>query len=190
MILGLTGSNCSGKDTIADYIVAKYNFIHYSLSDFLRIKMKEQNIPITRENLISFGKSLREKDGNGALAKLALEKIASHMKSDPTSKNFCITSIRHPDEVRQLRKEKSFILMYVDAPDDVRFERLLKRNRAGDPLTFERFKELEAMESQDSGSGQQLSNTAKLADIKFINDFNDISELESSVYKILKKEGL
>ena len=44
MIIGLTGSYCSGKDTVANYIVQNYGFIHFSLSDEIRVLMKEQNI--------------------------------------------------------------------------------------------------------------------------------------------------
>ncbi len=55
MIIGLTGSYCSGKDTVADYIVGKSGFLHFSLSDEIRLIMKEQNIEPTRENLIVLG---------------------------------------------------------------------------------------------------------------------------------------
>jgi dephospho-CoA kinase len=55
VIIGLTGSYCSGKDTVADYIVGKSGFLHFSLSDEIRLIMKEQNIEPTRENLIVLG---------------------------------------------------------------------------------------------------------------------------------------
>ena len=55
MIIGLTGSYCSGKDTVADYIVKNNGFTHFSLSDEIRLLMKEQGIEPTRENLIKFG---------------------------------------------------------------------------------------------------------------------------------------
>ncbi|AKL97783.1 AAA family ATPase [Endomicrobium proavitum] len=180
MIIGLTGSYCSGKDTVAEYIVKERGFIHYSLSDVIRDEMKKAGVEPTRENLIVFGTNLRAENGNGVLAAKVLEKTEN-------SKNYCITSIRHPDEVKELQKKKGFVLINIDAPQKTRFERMLQRNRSGDPQTFEKFTELEKKESQTSGSGQQLVKTARLADITFINDSNDIQTLKVSVDEMLKQ---
>lgn len=178
MIIGLTGSYCSGKDTVADYIVKKHGFMHYSLSDIIRECMKEEGIEPTRENLIVFGTNLRKDKGNGVLAAKALEKMSK-------DGNFCITSIRHPDEINELRKRNDFILINVDAPRQMRFERMRKRNRPGDPETLEKFIELEKRESQNGGSGQQLSKCAEMADVNFINDLNDIDALNIKAERLL-----
>lgn len=178
MIIGLTGSNASGKDSVAEYIVKAHNFLHYSLSDVIRDLMKSDGIEITRENLIVYGTNLRQKNGNGFLAKKVLEKMDKN-------KNYCVTSIRHPDEVMELRKNKDFVLINVDALQNIRFERLQKRNRPGDPTTFEKFINLEQKESQISGSGQQLTKTAKLADITLINNSNDLNILHRDIDKLL-----
>lgn len=182
MIIGLTGSNCSGKDTIAEYISKKYDYKHFSLSDIIREMMKEKGIEPTRENLIIFGTKLREKNGNDVLAKKVLE------KTDLDGK-YCITSIRHPDEVNGLRKRKDFVLVNIDASQDVRFERMQKRERQGDPSTLERFIYLERQEYQTEGSGQQLRRTAKMADITFTNDSDDITTLEVTIEDLLKGIG-
>lgn len=179
MILGLTGFYCSGKDTVADYISKKHRYIHFSLSDVIRDIMKEARIEPTRENLIVFGTKLREKDGNGVLAKKVLEKIKD-------GGEYCITSIRHSQEVNEFKKRSDFILVNVDAPQDVRFRRMQKRKRPGDPKTLEKFIELEKKECQTSGSGQQLRKTGNMADITFINDSNDITTLEATVDKFLE----
>ncbi|MDR3307158.1 MAG: AAA family ATPase [Endomicrobium sp.] len=179
MIIGLTGSYCSGKDTIADYMSKKYGYKHFSLSDVIREIMKEVGIEPTRENLIAFGAKLREENGNGVLAKKVLEKAKNGGK-------YCITSIRHSEEVNELGKREDFVLLNVDAPQDVRFERMQKRKRPGDPQTLEKFIELEKKESQTSGSRQQLRKTANMADITFINDSNNITTLEATVDNLLK----
>ncbi|MCL2389998.1 MAG: AAA family ATPase [Endomicrobia bacterium] len=180
MIIGLTGSYCSGKDTVAEYIVEAYGYGHYSLSDVIRDVMKSEGVEPTRENLIIFGTNLRAQNGNGVLAK----KVLSLMKE---GQNYCITSIRHSDEVTELKKRKDFILINVDAPQSVRFERMKKRQRPGDPETLEKFIELEKKESQTSGSGQQLVKTAEMSDITFINDYNDLEALKAGVDKLLNK---
>ena len=178
MIIGLTGSYCSGKDTVADYIAAKRGFAHYSLSDVIRECMKEEGVEPTRENLIVFGTNLRVQNGNGILAKKAMSKMRD-------GKNYCITSIRHPDEINELRKRKDFILINVDAPQSIRFERMQKRKRAGDPETLEKFIELEKRESQSEGPGQQLAKSAAMADVVFINDVNNIETLNIKIESLL-----
>ncbi|GHT59242.1 dephospho-CoA kinase [Endomicrobiia bacterium] len=178
MIIGLTGSNCSGKDTIAEYISKKYDYKRFSLSDIIREIMKEKGIEPIRENLITFGTKLREENGNGVLAKKVLEKMDLDGK-------YCITSIRHPDEVNELRKRKNFVLVNIDASQKVRFERMRKRKRQGDPSTLERFIYLERQEYQIEGSGQQLRRTANMADVTFTNDSNDITTLEVTIEDLL-----
>ncbi|MCL2145517.1 MAG: AAA family ATPase [Endomicrobia bacterium] len=178
MIIGLTGSYCSGKDTAADYIVEKHGFTHYSLSDIIRESMKEEGIEPTRENLIVFGTNLRAQNGNGVLAKKAMSKMQDNQ-------NYCITSIRHPDEINEFRNRKDFILINVDAPQNVRFERMRKRSRDGDPETLEKFVEFEKKESQSEGSGQQLVKCAEMADITFINDADDIAALNAKIEDLL-----
>jgi dephospho-CoA kinase len=179
MIIGLTGYNCSGKDTIAEYISKKYGYKHFSLSDVIREIMRDKGVEPLRENLIIFGTKLRQENGNGVLAKKVLEKM-------DIDGRYCITSIRHPDEVNELRKRKDFVLVNIDAPKDVRFERMQKRKRTGDPSVLERFIELEKLEYQIEGSGQQLIKTANMADITFTNDSNNITTLEVMIEDLLK----
>jgi dephospho-CoA kinase len=179
MIIGLTGSNCSGKDTMAEYVSKKYDYKHFSLSDVIREIMKEKNIEPVRENLIIFGTKLRQENGNGVLAKKVLEKM-------DISGKYCVTSIRHPDEVNELRKRKDFVLVNVDASRNIRFDRMQKRKRLGDPSVLERFIELEELEYQAEGSGQQLIKTANMADVTFINNSNDITTLEIMMEDLLK----
>ncbi len=180
MIIGLTGSYCSGKDTVAEYLVSKKKFLHLSLSDELRKILRSKNIETSRENLIRIGTELRENEGNGILAKMVLKEI-------PDNKNYIITSIRHPAEIETLKTRNDFTLVNVDAPANTRFERMKTRNRPGDPETFEKFLEMEKRESNDKGSGQQLQKCRELAQINFINDTNSLKELYTKTDSLLQK---
>ncbi|MDR1511512.1 MAG: dephospho-CoA kinase [Endomicrobium sp.] len=180
MIVGLTGFCCSGKDTVANYISKKYGYTHYSLSDIIRRMMREDGVDLVRENFIAFGTRLREQNGNGVLAKKVLEKVALDGR-------YCITSIRHPDEVKELRIRKDFVLVSINSPQFLRFKRMQNRKRLGDPNTLEKFIELEDKESQEEGSGQQLKKTAGMADVNFVNDSNDVVTLEIAIERLLIK---
>lgn len=174
MMIGLTGSYCSGKDSVADYLVTNRGFVHYSLSDELRKELTARGIDPTRENLIVHGTELRRTMGNAILARRVREHLIP-------GKNYVITSIRHPDEIQELKKNPDFFFINVDAPAPLRFERMKQRNRPGDPATFEKFLELEQKESQTSGSGQQLTTCCAAATHQFINDSQSIDALHQAI---------
>ncbi|MBI4739464.1 AAA family ATPase [Candidatus Woesearchaeota archaeon] len=176
MIIGLTGMYASGKDSVAEYLVAK-GFKHISLSDMLREELNKRGTEITRDNLINVGNELREKCGHGILGERALESI------EAKEGDYIVTSIRTPAEAKALKKHGHFFLVEVRSPINVRFVRIKQRNRESDPKTLQELKEKEKMESQESGPGQQLTNVIKLAEIVVMND-KTIKELRKKIDKL------
>jgi len=168
MIIGLTGKNAAGKGELANHLKSK-GFIYYSLSDALRDEATKQDLDHSRDTLIKLGTEMREKFGYGILAKRINEKISQNKG------NFVVDSIRNPGEIEELRKNKDFILIGVDADSKIRFERLLKRGRLGDSKTLEEFMEHEKKENNNEGSGQQLDKCIEMAD-KIINSNGTIEE--------------
>jgi dCMP deaminase len=163
LIIGITGHYCSGKDTMAEHL-AQMGFSHISLSDFIREECTKRGIEITRDNLIKMGNEMREKNGHGILGERAFEKLSAQ------GGDFVVTSIRHPAEVKALKKHGHFFLVEGRAPVKVRFERMQKRNRENDPKTLKEMLEKERIESQESGPGQQMTNVIKMAEIVVNND--------------------
>lgn len=177
MIIGITGLNGAGKTTVVEYLEKK-SFLAHSLSDVLRDILRKEGKPLTRENLIEKGNQLREKQGDGILGEVILQKLQDN------GVHYVIDSIRHPDEVEALRRREDFILVCVDAPTEVRFERMLERKRENetnyvDILAFEK----EELESEEHHK-QQLSATAKMAQIVLVNN-KDIEELYAKIDKML-----
>ncbi|HSB47864.1 MAG TPA: deaminase [Candidatus Bilamarchaeum sp.] len=172
MIIGLTGENCAGKSTIAEYLMRK-GFYYYSLSDVIREEVKAEGRAVTRENLIKKGNELREKFGPGILG----AKMASKVQKD---KNYVIDSIRNPAEVGELKKLGRFFLFYVTAPPDTRFRRIKSRNREEDPQTYEAFLHIEKLEMENAEKTKQnLKGTFALAERRIENnaDFTDLYDL-------------
>jgi len=187
MIIGLTGTYGSGKDTVAEYLEKMRSFTHFSLSDVLRKELEKMGVPAVRENLIRIGTELRANEGHAVLAKRALEGFKPGY-------DFVVTSIRHPAEIEELKSRGDFFMVNVDAPAALRFERISKRQRKGDPETLERLLELEKIESQTSGSGQQLGECMKRADHILVNDTDTLeglhSRIEAMVAVFAKKGGV
>jgi dephospho-CoA kinase len=180
MIIGLTGTLCAGKDTVADYLEEK-GFGHVSLSAILREKAAERGIEITLDNLTKFGNSLKETESELFLVKEAMNGINS-------DENTVISSIRQPGEIDFLKTQKDFYLIFVDANPKIRFDRLLLRNRPEDPKTFEKFMENEEKQMDGKSGGMNLSYCKQSAD--FILENNDSrEEFERDLENILERVG-
>jgi len=159
MIIGLTGKNAAGKGELAKHLQSK-DFVYFSLSDALRDEAARQKLDHSRETLIKLGTEMREKFGNGILAKRINEKIRKLKNKN----NFVVDSIRNPGEIEELTKNDDFMLIAVHADAKLRFERLVRRGRLGDARTFEKFEEHEKKENNDEGAGQQLDKCIEIAD--------------------------
>ncbi|MEA1909547.1 MAG: AAA family ATPase [Patescibacteria group bacterium] len=181
MIIGITGTNGSGKDTVAQLMVEKLGWMHLSLSNEVREVAQERGVSSTRSNLISLANDLRKEFGSGYFAKRVLGKVKN---------SFIATSIRNPEEVKVFHEFGQFKLISVDAPIKIRFGRIKNsETRAGAKvgeqwMTFEEFRANEAKEMKGGLYSQQLAKLIDTADIKLENN-GTIEELEKKVAELL-----
>ncbi|MBI2143815.1 AAA family ATPase [Candidatus Woesearchaeota archaeon] len=179
MILGLTGTFAAGKGTVAECLIGK-GFQYYSLSDELRLLLREKGITPTRDNLIKAGNALRKRHGSGFLAELVLKRL----KGAPSVANSVVDSIRNPAEIASLRELNGFFMVAVDAPVDIRYERARKRNTERDPKTFSEFLVQEKREMAGKSNEQQLAACLKEADFTVTNDA-DYKKLYKEIERVL-----
>lgn len=123
MIIGVTGTLASGKDTVAKYIEGK-GFTHFSLADLLRKLADERGVMRTRDSLRELADQMVSEVGDDYLVAQALE----YIKKDP-EKNYVVSSIRRPIEIKKLKDFGEFFLIAVDADPKVRYQRSIKRAR-------------------------------------------------------------
>ncbi len=161
MIIGIVGSIASGKDTVADYLKKK-GFEAVSLSDVLREIMRSEGVEPTTFAMTEYGNNLRESKGHGFLAERALEKIGD--------KDAIVTSIRQVGEVEVLKKNPCFALVRLDAPIEMRLERLVKREREGDIKNMDELKEIEAKQADGKGGAMNMNKCFEMANEEIIND--------------------
>ncbi|MCH2348524.1 MAG: hypothetical protein MK233_01175 [Candidatus Poseidoniales archaeon] len=173
----MTGRNAGGKSSVVRWLETQ-GFESSSCSDSIRHWLTEQGIEITRDSLIDGGRTLRAEGGPGILAEMLLERI-------PEGSDHVIDSIRTPAEVAVLQTRADFWLIEVRASEEVRWERLSARGRAGDAETFEQFRTQEEAELEAADdSGQALLETAKQADIVIQNE-GSVAELEADMGTLL-----
>jgi len=173
MTIGITGTFGAGKDEIARFFEDQ-GFHRYSHSDELRQIASEKQLDETRDVLFQLGNQLRKEKGNEILSKIILKKL---------KKPAVILSIRHPDEVLEYRKGlKDFILLSVDGPQKLRYQRLVLRKRAGeDKESFKDFVRKEERELYGQVEGQQIAKVMAMADVRVDNNFGTLELLDQKL---------
>lgn len=135
-IIGLAGTFASGKDTVAQHLVEDFGYTHVSTGDMVRKVAQEKYGSIERPVLHSTAREFRYEHGAGAFVTEALK------EQRPT----VISGIRTLGEAKTLL-EADGTMVFVDAPVEVRFERVKSRNRDKETeLTLEEFKANEEKE--------------------------------------------
>lgn len=175
MIIGMTGRIAAGKETLTKFLREK-NFEYFETSKILKEELEKRGLEVSRENMQNLGDELREKQGQGVLMKIFLDKIEKN-------ENYIVDSLRNAGEIDFLRNNISdFILIGVDAPQKMRFERILKRGKTSDPKIWEEFIKVDNRDFFDpeNPKGQQVGKCLELTDYKIIND----SSLENFKNKI------
>ena len=173
-LIGLTGTNGAGKGEVASFFVEK-GYAYFSLSDVIREELQKENQEITRDNLIRMGNAMRRKTTPDILARRVAKKIMGKT---------IIDSIRNPQEVEFFRNRENFILLAIDAPAPIRFERVKQRGREESASSFQEFVAKEAEEMGTNTNRQQLLACMEMADHTIIND-GTLEDLRKKLEELL-----
>lgn len=167
-IVGIAGPHASGKDAFADYLDDNYGFYHVSLGDISREEAMKKYGSIERPVLYKTANEIREKYGAGALGDMAINKYRKVQDKYPAG--LVVSGFRTTAEAEAVRKEGGIIL-YVDAPEDLRFARLVARARAEEgSLSYEEFKKREDAENGGVDPAFSIVAIKSIADSTIIND--------------------
>ncbi len=186
-LIGISGTNGSGKDTVADIIVKTFNFKFISVSQLLRDEAIKRTLSADRSNTRLISSEWREKYGPSVLVDRAIAEF------DQLKSNFnglIISSIRNSGEVEKIHQLKG-IVIWIDANPRFRFDRiqsnLMIRSRPeDDKISFEKFLDDERTEMYLSATNTTLdmNNVKQQADFNIINE-SSIDQLKSELLQIL-----
>lgn len=152
-VIGLAGTFASGKDTLAHHLVKNFDFIHISTGDMLRQEALKTRGSIERPVLHEVADELRHTKGGGILVELACETFAAKQKERDDYKGLVVSGLRSLGEAKAI-KEAGGELLFIDAPIEVRYERMISRKRDNETqLTLEEFAAQEAKELESAGDG-------------------------------------
>ena len=135
-LIGISGTFGSGKDSLSQYLADNFGFTHVSTSDLVReVAMRERG-SIERPVLKEVANECRQKFGGGYFVEQGLRQ----------SRPLVISGIRSLGEMKAL-KQAGGVMVFVDAPFEVRYDRMVERSRDGESLiSHEEFRERESRE--------------------------------------------
>jgi cytidylate kinase len=189
-IIGLAGTNGSGKDSVGQLLSKYHKYLFVSVTELLRTELKVRDLPVTRENLRMVSAEWRQEHGSGVLIDMAL---SSYQAVKDQYAGIAIASLRHAGEADRVHALGGLVI-WVDADPRIRYDRVqvnaAVRGRAGeDNKTYEQFQAEEAIEM---GGTVASDNTAinmlavkELSDVKIDNSEQDVAHLRSNIEKAL-----
>lgn len=174
-IIGFCGKISSGKGTACTYLQEKYGAEIVMFSQSLRDILNRLYMDITRENMQKLSTVLRQEFSQSLLAK-----VVSQDAQSSRANLIVIDGIRRPKDIEYLEKLPNFILISIEADQETRWQRLVKRGQNQDDIekTFEQFKIDEQAETE-----QLIDEIAKKANY-IVNNNGSTDDLFSQIEKI------
>jgi len=177
-IIAFTGMPASGKSEAVQ--LAKDKGIQViRMGDLVWEETKRQGKPLDDKNVGEIAHSMREKHGMDIWAKRTVEKIRS-LKQSPL---LVIDGVRNVEEIEYFKKElgMDFLIIAIDAPDELRRKRAISRGRTDDSKNL---KDLEERDKREIRWG--LQKVIADADIVIPNN-GSIENFKKQVLTVLKK---
>lgn len=160
IVIGVTGLLAAGKDVLTDRLKTLGFGVRRTSDPIRDVAAAGGIVEPTREQLQDIGNWGR-RQGLGFWALKAAEMLAAE-----GYRRVAINGLRHPGEAEALRTEfgDRFVLVGIEAPTWLRFQRVTGRDRIGDSLDIEGFLK---MDDRDRGigepwDGQQAERTLAL----------------------------
>lgn len=183
-IIGIAGTNGSGKDSVGQVLADRHSYLFVSVTDLLRAELNRRGIPVEREHLRELSAEWRREYGYAVLVDRAIEEF-NKLKGQYIG--VAIASLRNPAEADRIH-ELGGLVLWIDADARTRYERIQNnaeaRSRAGeDSKSFEEFLAEEEAEMHSSGDAATLnmSEVKKRSDIILDNDQTNLTDFQDFI---------
>lgn len=158
-VLIVVGRTCAGKTTMCEHLSVQHGFRFFEASDVLRMFDRPGSLREASEQV--FAEHVLTKQGPDAVARKILSLL------DSTVEKLAISGFRTIEELECLRASiPEAKIVFVEASDRTRYERRIKRARAGESMTFAEFNALD----QAQWRFGLLRVAEEMADIKVVNE--------------------
>lgn len=186
-IIGISGTNGSGKDTIGEMLAERHGWLFVSVSDILRDELKRRQQAIERKNLRLLSAEWRREHVLGVLIDKAVDEFNRSSKVKSYA-GLVISSLRNYGEADRVHELKG-IVVWVDADPKVRYERISSRVRSDeDRASYEEFLKDEQEEMQHYEGDEatlDLQGVKDRSDIVLENSGSDVEVFKNETEKTL-----
>lgn len=187
-LIGISGTNGAGKDTVGHILDERFGYVFKSVTDALREEAKRRGLEPARENLREVSADWRREFGLAVLVDKTIEQEREAVKGRT---GLVIASLRNPAEADRVH-ELGGIVLWIDADPRIRYDRVqanaASRDRAAeDNKTFEQFLAEEEAEMHRNGDAATLDMSAvrDRADKIVMNEFATPDGLAEALAKLL-----
>ena len=182
-ILAFVGAPAAGK-TVAAAVAKEMGIPVVTMGDVIRGELQRRKLSLSDANAGSIANELREREGMDAIARRCIPRIKDiNAKEGEKAKKstIVIDGIRGIAEVETFKKEfgTDFILVKIEAPLVLRYNRIKTRGRGDDLLNIEEFKEREEREKR-WGMGEAMEKAEKV-----ITNEDSLEEFKEQIKRIL-----
>ncbi len=162
-VVGVVGLQGSGKTEVAE-AASKFDIPRVRMGDVVWDEVKSRGLEVNEKNVGAVANEFREKEGKAAIAKRCVPLIEKIGKGRGA---VLVDGIRGKAEVDEYRRVfgDGFVLLAVEASEEIRRERVSVRGRSDDASGEENFREKEERER-----GWGLDAAMKDADITIVNE--------------------
>lgn len=178
-VIGIVGRIGAGKDEAAKYLSEKLGWPIFQISAPLKNEVKQRGQELNRENIQKMGVEFAKKHGDDYLARLALKSFGE---------NGIVSGPRQLGQIRHFQDNSRFILVFIDADDQIRYKRVVSRATVKEAKTLREFIDDER-EKDVLGPVQRLEDCISMANYKVTNNFT-LEELKRDLDKIIRDEKL
>ncbi|RWZ79005.1 MAG: hypothetical protein EOT04_02460 [Candidatus Chaera renei] len=182
-IIGISGTFASGKDTLSKFLSEHYGYFVESSGDLVRRLSMARHGSIERPDLRETAEYYRKTFGPRFLIDT---QIKHYNEQKQNFSGLIIHGLRALGEAKAV-KEAGGVLIFVDAPIEERYQRMLSRKRDQEvKLSLEEFKRAEALEwhGGDTDSDFNLAGIKQAADIVLENNGSLESFLSEAVNRL------
>jgi dephospho-CoA kinase len=181
-IIAFVGAPASGK-TEAASMAKEMGIPVITMGDVVREELKKRDQPVNDANAGRIATELREAEGMDAIAKRCMPLVKNMEKKKV--KVIVIEGIRGIAEVEAFKGEfgADFILVRIEAPLNLRYERIKSRKREDDILSMEDFKGREERE-KEWGMGEAMEKAAIV-----VNNEDSLPDWGEKIRVIFKQTG-